>query len=194
MFTGIVSEQGRIESVEKTGEGARLRVRAPETAAETRVGDSVAVSGVCLTAIEAGDGNLAFDVIAESLRRSTLGLLVEGGSVNLELPLQAGDRVGGHFVQGHVDGIGRVRRVTEEGLEIEAPPEILRYCVEKGSIAVDGVSLTIAWLDEEAFAVALIPHTKEVTTLGRLAPGDAVNLEVDMLAKHLEKLVAPEAE
>jgi riboflavin synthase len=194
MFTGIVSEQGRIESIEETGEGARLRVRAPETTAETRVGDSVAVSGVCLTAIEAGDGKLAFDVIAESLRRSTLGLLVEGGSVNLELPLQAGDRVGGHFVQGHVDGIGRVRRVTEEGLEIEASPEILRYCVEKGSIAVDGVSLTIAWLDEEAFAVALIPHTKEVTTLGRLAPGDAVNLEVDMLAKHLEKLVAPEAE
>ena len=189
MFTGIVRELGRIESVEETGEGARVRVRAPETAAETRVGDSVAVSGVCLTAIDASDGTLAFDVVAESLRRSTLGLLVEGGSVNVELPLQAGDRVGGHFVQGHVDGIGRVRRVTEEGLEIEAPPENLRYCVEKGSIAVDGVSLTIAWLDDEAFAVALIPHTKEVTTLGRLGPGDAVNLEVDMLAKHLEKLV-----
>jgi riboflavin synthase len=189
MFTGIVRELGRIESVEEAEEGARLRVRAPETAAETHVGDSVAVSGVCLTAIEVSDGTLAFDVIAESLRRSTLGLLAEGGSVNLELPLQAGDRVGGHFVQGHVDGIGRVRRVTEEGLEVEAPPEILRYCVEKGSIAVDGVSLTVAWVDDEAFAVALIPHTKEVTTLGRLAAGDAVNLEVDMLAKHLEKLV-----
>jgi riboflavin synthase len=189
MFTGIVRERGRVESVEDNGQGARLRIHAPKTAAETRAGDSVAVSGVCLTAIEASDGTLAFDVIAESLRRSTLGLLAEGGSVNLELPLQTGDRVGGHFVQGHVDGVGRVRRVTEEGLEIEAPPEILRYCVEKGSVAVDGVSLTIAWIDEEAFAVALIPHTKEVTTLGRLAPGDGVNLEVDMLAKYVEKLV-----
>lgn len=193
MFTGIVRELGRVESVEETGEGARLRVHAPETAKETRVGDSVAVSGVCLTAIEASDGMLAFDVIAESLRRSTLGLLAAGGSVNLELPLQSGDPVGGHFVQGHVDGVGRVRRVTEEGLEIEAPPEILRYCVEKGSVAVDGVSLTIASLGDEAFAVALIPHTKEVTTLGGLAAGEGVNLEVDMLAKYVEKLVTPDA-
>jgi riboflavin synthase len=190
MFTGIVKELGRIEAVEETADGVRLRVRGPETAARVSVGDSVSVSGVCLTAVDAADGVLAFDVVPETLRRSTLGGLAPGETVNLEPALQAGDPVGGHFVQGHVDGIARIREVTAEGLQVESPPEILRYCVEKGSIALDGVSLTIAALNGEAFAVALVPHTKEVTTLGAVTAGDELNVEVDMLAKYIEKLTA----
>jgi riboflavin synthase len=190
MFTGIVKELGRIEAVEETADGVRLRVRGPETAARVSVGDSVSVSGVCLTAVDAADGVLAFDVVPETLRRSTLGGLAPGETVNLEPALQAGDPVGGHFVQGHVDGIARIREVTAEGLQVEAQPEILRYCVEKGSIALDGVSLTIAALNGEAFAVALVPHTKEVTTLGAVTAGDELNVEVDMLAKYIEKLTA----
>jgi riboflavin synthase len=147
---------------------------------------------VCLTVTEAADGVLAFDAVPETLRRSTLGALREGAHVNVEPALEAGDSVGGHFVQGHVDGVGRVRRVTEEGLEIQAPPDILRYCVEKGSIAVEGVSLTIAQLHDDSFAVALVPHTKDVTTLGRVKEGDEVNIEVDMLAKYVERLAAGE--
>ena len=188
MFTGIVRELGRVEAVERADQGVRLRVQAPETAAGVSAGDSVSVNGVCLTVTESGDGVLAFDAVPETLRRSTLGRLEEGGDVNVEPALEAGDPVGGHFVQGHVDGVGRVRRVTDEGLEIEAGPEILRYCVEKGSIAVEGVSLTIASLGDEAFTVALVPHTREVTTLGRVDEGDELNLEVDMLAKYVEKL------
>ena len=191
MFTGIVRELGRVEAVERADQGVRLRVQAPETAAGVSAGDSVSVNGVCLTVTESGDGVLAFDAVPETLRRSTLGRLEEGGDVNVEPALEAGDPVGGHFVQGHVDGVGRVRRVSDEGLEIEAGPEILRYCVEKGSIAVEGVSLTIAALGDEAFTVALVPHTREVTTLGRVAEGDELNLEVDMLAKYVEKLAAP---
>jgi riboflavin synthase len=191
MFTGIVRELGRVEAVEEAGQGVRLRVRAPETAESASVGDSVSIGGVCLTVTEAADGVLAFDVVPETLRRSTLGARPEGADVNVEPALEAGDPVGGHFVQGHVDGVGRVRQVTEEGLEIEAGPEILRYCVEKGSIAVEGVSLTIAALDEGAFTVALVPHTRDVTTLGRVAEEDELNLEVDMLAKYVEKLAAP---
>jgi riboflavin synthase alpha subunit len=188
MFTGIVRELGRVEAVERADQGVRLRVHAPETAVGVSPGDSVSVNGVCLTVTENGNGVLAFDAVPETLRRSTLGRLEEGGDVNVEPALEAGDPVGGHFVQGHVDGVGRVRRVTDEGLEIEAGPEILRYCVEKGSIAVEGVSLTIAALDEKGFTVALVPHTREVTTLGRVAAGDELNLEVDMLAKYVEKL------
>ena len=188
MFTGIVRELGRVEAVKRADQGVRLRVQAPETAAGVSAGDSVSVNGVCLTVTESGDGVLAFDAVPETLRRSTLGRLEEGGDVNVEPALEAGDPVGGHFVQGHVDGVGRVRRVSDEGLEIEAGPEILRYCVEKGSIAVEGVSLTIASLGDEAFTVALVPHTREVTTLGRVDEGDELNLEVDMLAKYVEKL------
>jgi riboflavin synthase len=129
-------------------------------------------------------------MVQETLRRSTLGRLDVGARVNLEPALKAGDPVGGHFVQGHVDGVGRVRRVTPEGLEIEAGPEIIRYCVEKGSIAVEGVSLTIAGLGQTTFTVALVPHTLEVTTLGEAAEGDELNLEVDMLVKYIEKLAA----
>jgi riboflavin synthase len=190
MFTGIVRELGSVEAVEENADGVRLRIRGPETAVGASTGDSVSVNGVCLTAVEVQDGVLSFDVVPETLRRSTLGRLSAGDPVNLEPALQAGDPFGGHFVQGHVDGIARVRRTTEEGLEIEAAPELLRYVVEKGSIALDGVSLTVATLDGDAFSVALVPHTKAVTTLGRAAPGDELNIEVDMLAKYVEKLTA----
>jgi riboflavin synthase len=190
MFTGIVRELGEVERLEPTDTGLRLSVRAPGTARGVEDGHSVSVSGVCLTAVAVDDGVIAFDVVQETLRRSTLGRLENGAAVNVEPALQAGDPVGGHFVQGHVDGVGRIRKVTPEGLEIEAGPEILRYCVEKGSIAVEGVSLTIAGLDDTGFTVALVPHTRDVTTLGRVAEGDELNLEVDMLAKYVEKLAA----
>ena len=189
VFTGIVREIGRVEAVEPGPDGVRLRISAPGTAPQVATGDSVAVSGVCLTAIASEDGVLAFDAVPETLRRSSLGRLEEGAAVNVEPALRAGDPLGGHFVQGHADGIGRIRRADGEGLEIEAPPEILRYCVEKGSIAVEGVSLTIANLTGDAFAVALVPHTREATTLSALAEGDEVNLEADLMAKHVERLL-----
>jgi riboflavin synthase len=189
VFTGIVRELGSVEAVDRSGEAVRLRVRAPATAAEAGVGDSVSVNGVCLTAVEVSDGGLAFDAVPETLRRSSLARLEPGASVNVEPALRAGEPLGGHIVQGHVDGVGRVRRVDAEWLEIEAPPEILRYCVEKGSIAVEGVSLTIAVLAEDAFSVALVPHTRRATTLGELDPGAEVNLEADLLAKHVERLL-----
>jgi riboflavin synthase len=189
VFTGIVRELGAVEGIQESATGVRLLVRAPETAAAAAVGDSVAVNGVCLTAVAADDGVLAFDAVPETLRRSSLGRLSAGARVNVEPALRAGEPLGGHFVQGHVDGVGRVRRADPEGLEIEAGGEILRYCVEKGSIAVEGVSLTIASLGEDSFTVALVPHTREVTTLGALAEGDDVNLEVDVLAKHVERLL-----
>jgi riboflavin synthase len=190
VFTGIVREVGRVEAVEERGESVRLVVRAPETAAAAAVGDSVSLAGVCLTAVEVANGTLAFDAVPETLRRSTLGRLEPGGGVNVEPALRAGDPLGGHIVQGHVDGVGRIRRVDDDGIEVESTQDVLRYCVEKGSIAVEGVSLTIAGLGESSFTVALIPHTREVTTLGGMAEGDNVNLEVDVVAKYLERLAA----
>jgi len=190
VFTGIVREVGRVEAVEERGESVRLVVRAPETAAAATVGDSVLLAGVCLTAVEVADGSVAFDAVPETLRRSTLGRLESGGGVNVEPALRAGDPLGGHIVQGHVDGVGRIRRVDDEGIEVEAPQDVLRYCVEKGSIAVEGVSLTIAGLGESSFTVALVPHTRDVTTLGSVAEGDHVNLEVDVVAKYVERLAA----
>ena len=177
MFTGIVREQARTVSFADS----RLVV---ESSLAPRIGDSVNVDGVCLTVVEAKNGHLAFDVMAETTAR-TKGF---GDAVNLEPALAAGEPLGGHYVQGHVDGVGRVRELADERLTVEAPPEILRYCVEKGSMAVDGVSLTIAALDEETFTVALVAHTLEVTTLGSIGPGDPVNLEVDILAKYVERL------
>jgi riboflavin synthase len=190
VFTGIVREVGRVEAVEERGESVRLVVRAPETASAAVVGDSVSLAGVCLTAVEVANGTVAFDAVPETLRRSTLGRLETGGGVNVEPALRAGDPLGGHIVQGHVDGVGRIRRVDDEGIEVEATQDVLRYCVEKGSIAVEGVSLTIAGLAENSFTVALIPHTREVTTLGQLAEGDGVNIEVDVVAKYVERLAA----
>ena len=190
MFTGIVREVGRVEAVEERGESVRLVIRAPQTASATAVGDSVALAGVCLTAVEVSDEKVAFDAVPETLRRSTLGRLLEGGGVNVEPALRAGDSLGGHIVQGHVDGVGRIRRADEEGIEVEAPDDVLRYCVEKGSIAVEGVSLTIAALGTDSFTIALIPHTREATTLGAVAEGDEVNLEVDVVAKYVERLAS----
>ncbi len=194
MFTGIVRERGRVAAVDGGADGVRLRIEAPDMAARTAVGDSVSISGVCLTATSVDDGVLAFDAVAETLSRTSLGGLRPGDEVNLEPALRAGEPLGGHIVQGHVDGVGLVRSLEPEGagarLTVEAAPELLRYTVEKGSITVDGVSLTVASLDDETFSIALIPHTLEETTLARLAPGDVVNLEVDVLAKYVERLVA----
>jgi riboflavin synthase len=193
VFTGIVKERGRVASLNGGAAGVRLVVEAPATAPHVGIGDSVAVNGVCLTAVEAGDGTLAFDAVPETLARTSLGRLESGAPVNLEPALRAGDPLGGHVMQGHVDGLARVRSVEPEGdgrrIWLDAPAELLRYTVEKGSIAVDGVSLTVAALDETGFAVALIPHTLAETTLGSLEPGDDVNLEVDVLAKYVERLV-----
>jgi riboflavin synthase len=192
MFTGLVETVGTVLEVERVGEGARLSVATP-LAAELADGDSVAVNGVCLTALGATGDGFAADVMAETLRRSSLAPLAAGDEVNVELPLRADGRLGGHVVQGHVDGVGRVASTADEGfarvVRVEAPSELLRYVVEKGSIAVDGVSLTVSAVDDEAFEVSLIPETLERTTLGALAPGRAVNLEVDVLAKYVEKLL-----
>jgi riboflavin synthase len=190
MFTGIVREVGTVDAFV----GSRLVVTGPETAGGVAVGDSVAVAGVCLTVVEVGDGRLAFDVVPETLSRTGLGRLEPGDSVNLETALRVGDPLGGHVVQGHVDAVGRVRSLEPEDesrrVWVDAPESVVRYCLEKGSIAVDGVSLTVAALDDDGFEVALIPHTLEVTTLGRLGPGDRVNLETDVLAKVVERLLA----
>ena len=194
MFTGLVREVGEVVSVERDGGGVRLAVRSPITAADAAVGDSVAISGVCLTVVEAPDGVVVFDAVPETLARTTLELLRPGARVNVEPALRAGDPLGGHYVQGHVDGVGTVRSVEPEGdatrVWFDAPSEILRYAVEKGSITVDGTSLTVAALGGDAFAVALVPHTLRATTLGHLEAGDRVNLEVDVLAKYVERLVA----
>jgi riboflavin synthase len=190
VFTGIVREVGMVAAFD----GSRLVVGAPETAAGVAVGDSVSVAGVCLTVVEAGEGRLAFNVVPETLSRTALGGLAADDRVNLESALCVGDPLGGHVVQGHVDAVGRIRSVAPEGdsrrVWVDAPETIVRYCLEKGSIAVDGVSLTVAALDDDGFEVALIPHTLSVTTLGDLEPGDEVNLEVDVLAKVVERLLA----
>jgi riboflavin synthase len=192
MFTGLVQDRGHVEAVDQTDEGARVRVRT-RLGSELTDGDSVAVQGVCLTATAVHQEVFTVDVMAETLRRSTLGALAAGAAVNLELPLRASDRLGGHVVQGHVDGVGEVVAVGDEGFSrrvwIEPPPELLRYVVQKGSIAVAGVSLTVAEVTDDRFAVALIPETLERTTLGTAAPGDRINIEVDVLAKHVEKLL-----
>jgi riboflavin synthase len=188
MFTGIVREVGTIAAFD----GSRLVVGGAETAAGAAVGDSVSVAGVCLTVVGKDGAELAFDVVPETLARTSLGRLRPGDPVNVELALRVGDPLGGHVVQGHVDAVGRVRSVTPEGdgrrIWFDAPESVVRYCLEKGSIAVDGVSLTIAALDDEGFAVALVPHTLAVTTLGHAQPGTPVNLEIDVLAKYVERL------
>ena len=194
MFTGIVREVGRVASVDTGSGGIRLEIDAPETAAATAIGDSVAVNGCCLTAVSVTSRGIAFHAVPETLTRTSLGTLGAGARVNLEPSLRAGEPLGGHYVQGHVDGVGTVRSVADEGesrrVWVDAPPEILRYVVEKGSIAVEGASLTVAGLDDGGFSVALIPHTLAETTLGGLAPGAPVNLEVDVLAKYVERLLA----
>jgi riboflavin synthase len=193
VFTGLVKDLGRVTAVQQTGDGVTLAVRT-RLSGEIAEGDSVAVNGVCLTATSVQDGTFEAEVMHETLRRSSLAEVGEGSDVNLELALRAADRLGGHIVQGHVDGLGSVRGVREDGfarvVEIAAPPELLRYVVEKGSIAVNGVSLTVVDVGADAFTVSLIPETLERTTLGTAAPGAPVNLEVDVVAKYVEKLVA----
>jgi riboflavin synthase len=185
MFTGLVEATGEVRSA-----GTRLAVATP-LAAELERGDSIAVNGVCLTAVAIDDGGFEADVMEETLERSSLGRLTQGDRVNLELPLRAGDRLGGHFVQGHVDATGTIDSVEQlehsRIVRVASGPGVLRYVVEKGSIAIDGVSLTVTQVDDSGFSVSLIPETLERTTLGSVEPGDPVNLEVDMLAKYAVK-------
>jgi len=186
MFTGLIREVGRVVSFED----GRLTIA---SAQEAELGDSIAIDGVCLTVVAHEEGTLAFQAVPETLARTSLGTLEAGSRVNLEPALRAGDPLGGHYVQGHVDGVGSVRSVEPEGegkrIWTDAPAELLRYVAEKGSIALQGTSLTVAAIDERGFAVALIPHTLQETTLDGLAPGDKVNLEVDVLAKYVERLL-----
>ncbi len=201
MFTGIVEELGEVAAVEPLTDAARLTIRARSVGEDVGLGDSISVNGVCLTVTgwdpdEAGDGvrRLHFDVMAESLQRSSLGRLLAGDPVNLERAVTASTRLGGHVVQGHVDAVGTVaaRHPAEhwEVVRVSAPAAVTRYLVEKGSVTVDGVSLTVTEVDDDGFAVSLIPETLRRTTLGRRAVGEQVNLEVDVIAKYVESAVA----
>jgi riboflavin synthase len=191
MFTGLVREVGRVASFED----GRLRIESQLAAA---IGDSVSINGCCLTVVDGDRRTLAFDAVPETVARTTLGRLGPGAGVNLEPAVRAGEPLGGHYVQGHVDGVGRVRSLDSEGegqrAWFDAPQHVLRYCVEKGSVTVDGVSLTVAGLDDKGFAVALVPHTLAVTTLGALEPGNEVNLEADAFAKYVERLAGLRSE
>ncbi len=196
MFTGLVSELGTVSGVERDEQGATLHVSAA-LSEQLREGDSVAVNGVCLTAIDTSPESFGAQAMLETLQRSSLAALGVGSRVNLELALRAGDRLGGHVVQGHVDGTASVRAVRDEGfsrvLELECAPALLRYVVLKGSVALDGVSLTVSALEDDGLSVSLIPETLARTTLGAVREGDLVNVEVDVLAKHLERLTAVRA-
>ncbi|HEV7162628.1 MAG TPA: riboflavin synthase [Solirubrobacteraceae bacterium] len=192
MFTGLIADLGTVAALERDGDGATLRIES-RLASALHEGDSVAVNGVCLTATDVDEHGFEAQAMIETLERSSLGRLSEGSHVNLELALRAEDRLGGHVVQGHVDGTAVVRGVREEGfsrvLEIETDPALSRYLVEKGSVAVDGVSLTVSALDERGFSVSLIPETLQRTNLGQIGESSLVNIEVDILAKHVERLL-----
>lgn len=192
MFTGIVEELGEVTSLADLGDSVRLTVRGPLVTRDARHGDSIAVNGVCLTVVDSGDGTFTADVMRETLDRSALGVLAPGSPVNLERPMRLDGRLGGHLVQGHVDGtatiLGRTPSEHWEVVRISLPADLARYVVHKGSITVDGVSLTVAALGDEEFSVSLIPTTLELTTLGRKAVGEPVNLEVDVVAKYVERL------
>jgi riboflavin synthase len=194
VFTGLVEEVGRVSSMEK-GEMLRLRIFADRVAGDTRAGDSVSVNGACLTVGEAEGRTLTFFAMPETLRRTALGTLREGSPVNLERAMAAGSRFGGHIVQGHVDGVGEVLGVRPEGgaeiWSFRAPEAVLRYCVEKGSICVDGISLTIASVGEDSFTVSILPQTRANTNLGGLRGGSRVNLEADVVGKYVERLLEP---
>jgi riboflavin synthase len=193
MFTGIVEEMGTVAANEPAPEGARLGFQAKVVIDATSVGDSISVNGCCLTVVDTGPGWWAADAVQETLTRTNLGSLRPGDRVNLERSVSVGSRLGGHLVQGHVDGVGHITRVAPD-LEVEAPESVLRYLVEKGSITVDGVSLTVVAVGESTFTVAVIPHTLAVTTLGLKQAGDPVNLEVDVIAKYAERLLQGGAE
>jgi riboflavin synthase len=194
MFTGIVEELGRVRAVVAHEGGARVEFEARDVLKDAQLGASIAVNGCCLTVVELGDGWWAADAVTETLDRTVLGMLAAGDPVNLERPLRVGDRLGGHVVQGHVDGVGTVgsRAPLPDGstmITFDAPAALLHYVVEKGSITVDGVSLTVTGLHPDGFDVAVIPHTLAVTTLGSKTPGASVNLEVDVLAKYVERML-----
>ena len=197
MFTGLVQDLGKVAEVHETSDGVRIAVESP-LANELSDGDSIAVNGICLTAVGMCNGErFGADVMRETLKRTSLGQIEAGSAVNLELPLRATDRLGGHVVQGHVDGVGVVSHTADDGfakvVTIETGPDTLKYIVEKGSIAVDGISLTVARIDDAGFDVSLIPETIERTTLGSAETGTTVNLEVDVLAKYVEKLIGARA-
>ncbi|MEW6448044.1 MAG: riboflavin synthase [Bacillota bacterium] len=191
MFTGIVEELGRIRGITRQAVSAELHVTADKVMENLRVGDSVAVNGVCLTVTALKDKGFTADVMAETLARTNLGELRTGDRVNLERALRLGDRIGGHLVTGHIDGVGRILRKIRQEIAsvftIEAPPEVARYLIKKGSVAVDGISLTVVEAGDDEFTVSVIPHTGAVTTLGFKQPGDTVNLEADMIGKYIEK-------
>lgn len=193
MFTGLVEECGEVLAIERGERTAKLTVKTDRVYEGAQLGDSVAVNGCCLTVMEMAGSALTFEAVPETLARTNLGGLEAGSFVNLERPLTANARLGGHFVQGHIDGVGEVLAVTPDEnavvLKIGIPPALQRYFVEKGSIAVDGVSLTVAGVEPGSFTVWTIPHTREVTTLGRIFVGDRVNLECDILGKYIEQLV-----
>jgi riboflavin synthase len=196
MFTGIVEELGTVASITPVADGARIVIDATTVLGDARIGDSIAVNGCCLTVVELDHGRWAADAVTETLDRTSLGSLVAGSPVNLERPVRVEDRLGGHVVQGHVDGVGRLvaRDALSDGstrMRFTIPEPLLRYVVEKGSITIDGISLTVAAVDDATCAVevAVIPHTLAVTTLGPKAPGDPVNIEADVLAKHVERLL-----
>ncbi len=193
MFTGIVEELGEVTAFENLGDASRFRLRGPLVTEDAKHGDSIAVNGVCLTVVDCGDGEFTADVMAETLKRSSLGALTVGSRVNLERPMALGGRLGGHLVQGHVDGTGTItgREPSEhwEIVKVSLPADLARYVVEKGSITVDGVSLTVVEAGDDYFTISLIPTTLALTTLGIKQAGDPVNLEVDVLAKYVERLL-----
>jgi riboflavin synthase len=195
VFTGLVEEQGTIEAVTPRGEGGvRLVIRSEEVLEELSIGESLAVDGVCLTAVEASGGTVTVDLSEETLRRTILGSKTVGSRCNIELPLRLDARLGGHLVTGHIDAVGEVADVRPEAgsswVTIEAPPEVMRYIVPKGSVAVDGVSLTVAACAEGSFSVSIIPHTAQVTTFGAAQVGTPVNIEADLIGKYVERLLA----
>ncbi|MEU8630232.1 riboflavin synthase [Streptomyces sp. NPDC048669] len=198
MFTGIVEELGEVTAVENLGDASRFRLRGPVVTEGAKHGDSIAVNGVCLTVVDHGEQEFTADVMAETLNRSSLGTLRPGSRVNLERPMAVGGRLGGHIVQGHVDGTGRIveREASEnwEIVKVSLPAELTRYVVEKGSITVDGVSLTVVDAGPDYFTISLIPTTLALTTLGHKEPGDPVNLEVDVIAKYVERLLGHRAQ
>jgi riboflavin synthase len=196
VFTGIIEELGRVRAIDRREGGARLEITAATVLAGITAGDSIAVNGCCLTVVDSGDGWWAGDVVIETMERTALGTLEAGEPVNLERPLRLSDHLGGHLVQGHVDAIGHVAAKAPLGdgstrFTFSAPPDVLRYVVRKGSVAIDGISLTVASLGDEAFDIAVIPHTLAVTTLGHKEPGAAVNVEADLIAKYVERLLVP---
>lgn len=200
MFTGIIEEVGRITGIEQRGENRRITIAAERSPKELTTGDSIAVSGVCLTAVNIKAGSFCADLAPETWARTSLSRLREGARVNLELPMKADGRFGGHIVQGHVDGIGKLialERIADSEnywLRIELPPEVEKYTVYKGSVSIEGISLTVAGLEGRECVVAIIPHTVEMTNLNSLTPGDPVNLEADLIAKYVEKMMAHETE